>query len=88
MNTIFLLMAQYDAAAIIPIDKVCADYFSPLTPETLKRKIASGEIDLPLIRLGNTQKSARGVHLCDLASYIDEQRAKARREHEKLMKHR
>ena len=31
MNTAFLLMAQYDAMAVIPIDKVVRDYFSHLT---------------------------------------------------------
>lgn len=32
MNTAFLLMAQYSGAAVIPIDRVCKDYFSHLTP--------------------------------------------------------
>lgn len=27
MNTAFLLMAQYDGLAVIPAEKVCADYF-------------------------------------------------------------
>ncbi|MFD2883207.1 pyocin activator PrtN family protein [Pseudomonas lini] len=33
MNTVFLLMAQYNGQAIIPLERVCADYFSHLTPE-------------------------------------------------------
>ena len=50
MNTAFLLMAQYDARAVIPLDQVCADYFPHLQPAMLLRKIASGEIALPVVR--------------------------------------
>ena len=51
MNTAFLLLAQYDGMAIIPLDRVCSDYFSHLTPEKLKMKIAAGDIDLPLVAI-------------------------------------
>ena len=36
MKTVFLLMAQYDAQAVIPIVSVCRDYFAPLTLENRK----------------------------------------------------
>lgn len=85
MNTTFLLLAQYNGQAIIPLERVCADYFSHLTPAKMKLKVAHGEIDLPLVRMENSQKSARGVHLSDLAAYIDAQRSKAKAEHDKLM---
>lgn len=85
MNTAFLLMAQYNGAAIIPLERVCADYFSHLTPEKMKLKVAKGEIDLPLVPIEGSQKSARGVHLNDLAAYLDAQHAKAKSEHDKLM---
>lgn len=85
MNTAFLLMAQYNGQAIIPLERVCADYFSHLTPDKMKMKVAAGEIDLPLVRLESSQKSARGVHLNDLAAYLDAQHSRARTEHEKLM---
>ncbi|MHC8334740.1 pyocin activator PrtN family protein [Pseudomonas sp. LB3P25] len=85
MNTLFLLMAQYNGRAIIPLSQVCGDYMG-LTVEKLKSKCLSGEIDLPIVRLGAvSQKAALGVHLADLADYIDKQRAKASAEHEKLM---
>lgn len=80
MNTAFLLMAQYDAAAVIPIDKVCRDYFAHLTPEKLVRKISAGEIALPLVRMETSQKAARGVHLQDLATWIDKRAEAARKE--------
>lgn len=77
MNTAFLLMAQYNGLAVIPIDVVCRDYFAPLTLNKFVRKIYAGKIELPIIRIENSQKGARGVHLQDLANYIDKQREKA-----------
>ena len=85
MNTLFLLMAQYDGLAVIPLDRVCADYMN-LTVEKFKQKQLSGEIDIPVVRLGTvSQKAALGVHLRDLADYIDKQRLNAKTEHNKLM---
>lgn len=46
MKTLFLLMAQYDGLAIIPLERICADYFTHLTPAKLKMKAAAGQIDL------------------------------------------
>ena len=86
MNTQFLLLAQYGGQAIIPLERVCTDYFSHLTPEKMKMKVAAGQIDLPLVAIERSQKSARGVHLADLATYLDAQHARARTEHDKLMR--
>lgn len=80
MNTAFLLMAQYGARAVIPIDLVCRDYFSHLSPEKLVRKISAGEIKLPLFRIDGSQKTAKGVHLEDLARWVDERAEAARKE--------
>ncbi|MCJ8177336.1 pyocin activator PrtN family protein [Pseudomonas viridiflava] len=85
MNTLFLLMAQYDGQAVVPLDRVCADYMH-LTVEKFKRKRLEGEIDIPVTRLGaNSQKAALGIHLKDLAEYIDRQREKAEKEQNQLM---
>jgi hypothetical protein len=80
MNTAFLLMAQYDGKAIIPIEQVCRDYLSHLTPLKLVQKISAGEIAIPLVRIEASQKCAKGVHLTDLASYLDARVEAARRE--------
>lgn len=85
MNTLFLLMAQYDGQAVIPLDRVCNDYMN-LTVEKFKRKRLDGEIDIPVVRLGaDSQKAALGIHLRDLADYIDKQREKAAKEQNQLM---
>jgi hypothetical protein len=84
VNTAFLLMAQYDGRTIIPLEDVRKDFFSHLTIESLRRKIAAGSIDLLLTPLDTSQKASRGVHLYDLVAYIDRQRAKALEEHRRL----
>jgi hypothetical protein len=80
MNTAFLLMAQYDGKAIIPVEDICRDYFFHLTPTKLVRKISAGEIALPLVRIEDSQKCAKGVHLIDLAQYLDLRTQAARKE--------
>lgn len=85
MNTAFLLMAQYDGQAVIPVDKVVRDYFQHLTTDKFVRKVALGEIRIPLLRIEpGSQKGAKGVHLTDLANYLDERRAAAVKEAKQL----
>lgn len=87
MNTTFLLMAQYNGAAVIPVDAVCRDYFAHLTPEKFCRKVSAGEIAIPLVRMeANSQKAAKGVHLSDLAAWIDARRAAAIKECQQLQR--
>ncbi|WP_394892199.1 pyocin activator PrtN family protein [Mesorhizobium sp. AaZ16] len=80
LNTAFLLMAQYNGKAIIPLDEVRRDFFSHLTLPKFLRKLSSGDIALPLMRIETSQKCAKGVHLQDLADYIDRCRKVAQRE--------
>lgn len=85
MKTAFLLMAQYNAQAVIPVAKVVEDYFPHLTPQTFIRKVSIGDIDIPLIRIEpKSQKSAKGVHVDDLADYLDGRRAAAIKEANQL----
>lgn len=84
MNTAFLLMAQYDGRAVIPVDDVCRDYFPHLSREAFLRKHTAGEIEIPLVRIEEGQKSAKGIHLVDLAAYVDKRREAAIREQRAL----
>jgi hypothetical protein len=86
MKTVFFLMAQYDGLAVIPVEFVCRDYFRHLTVEKFLRKVLAGEIDLPVVRMETSQKSAKGIHVNDLAEYLDKQAAAARKECEQLRK--
>lgn len=54
VNTLFLLMAQYNGLAVIPLDRVCFDYMN-LSVEKFKRKRLDGEIDIAVVRLGGRQ---------------------------------
>src|ERR1043165_7828330 len=83
-NTVFLLMAQYNGSAGRPLEFVCRDYFRHLTVDKLLRKLLAGQIALPVVRIENSQKAARGVHLAALAAYIDRQREKALKETRQL----
>lgn len=80
MNTAFLLMAQYNGKAVIPLTDVCRDYFSHLTVEIFLRKVSRGEIRIPVVRIDDSQKAAKGIHLADLASYLDARKADAAEE--------
>ena len=81
MNTAFLLMAQYGARAVVPVGDVVRDYFPHLTIENFVRKVSLGDIKLPLVRIeSGSQKAAKGIHLSDLAEYLDERRAAAKKE--------
>ncbi|MCV9960798.1 pyocin activator PrtN family protein [Pararhizobium sp. BT-229] len=80
MNTAFLLLAQYNGKAVIPLNDVCRDYFSHLTTEIFLRKVAKGEIRIPVVRMEDSQKAAKGIHLQDLADYLDARKAEAAEE--------
>ena len=84
MKTAFLLMAQYDGIAVIPVEWVCRDYFRHLTVEKFLRKVLAGEISIPVVRMEGSQKAAKGIHVADLSSYLDKQTEAARRECEQL----
>ena len=80
MKTAFILMTQYDGLAIVPVDQVCRDYFRHLTVEEFLRKVLAGKISLPVVRMEGSQKTAKGVHIADLAAYLDKQADAARKE--------
>jgi len=78
--TLFLLMAQYNGQTVVPLDRICRDFFGHLTVEKLLRKALRGDIALPIVRIERSQKAQRGVHLADLADYIEKRRAAAIKE--------
>lgn len=84
MNTIFLLMAKHEAP-VISAETCCREYFAPLTLTVFMRKVNEGTIPLPLIRMEESQKGAKMVHLTDLAAYIDARRAAAGKELKGMM---
>lgn len=77
-------MGRYEGLPIVPVEVVCKDFFPHLTREKFLRKVADGSIKLPLIQIEGSQKSAKGVDLRDLATYIDDRREAAQREFRQL----
>ena len=77
-QTMFLLMAQHVGRAVVPLDEVAKVHFA-MTEPVLWRKIRGGEIKLPVIEMEASQKGAKGVHIGDLAAYIDQRRAVAQK---------
>jgi hypothetical protein len=84
MKTVFILMAQYDGLAVVPVEMICRDYFRHLTPEKFLRKVLTGEISIPVVRMEGSQKASKGVHVADLAAYLDGRVEAARKECEQL----
>lgn len=77
MDTRFLLMARYDATPIIPLELVRKDFFSHLAPALFQRRLNDRSIALPVIHIEKSQKSHKGVHIDDLAHFLDKRREEA-----------
>ncbi|MCS2150757.1 pyocin activator PrtN family protein [Scandinavium manionii] len=76
MNTMFLLMAEYETPAV-PLSEICEKYLG-IKPATAEKKALLGELLLPTFRLAESQKAPRLVHLQDLAELIDLKRKEAK----------
>lgn len=57
---------------------------SHLDPAKFIRKVGAGEIEIPMVRMENSQKCAKRIHLQDLADYLDARREAALREYRQL----
>lgn len=75
MNTVYLLMAEFNSA-VIPVEAVSAKYFG-LQPTIAKAKAARQQLPVPTFRAADSQKAPWLIALADLADYLDTQRAKA-----------
>ncbi|ANJ99074.1 MULTISPECIES: pyocin activator PrtN family protein [Serratia] len=84
MNTMFLLMAEFNTASI-PLADVCEKYFG-MKSATADKKATMGQLPVPTFRAGESQKAPRMIHIQDLAEYIDKQREQGK-EYFKLMQH-
>lgn len=77
-STYFGLLAEFETAEI-PLEKVCEKYFG-LGIDKAKRAALMRQLPVPAYRVTGSQKSPWLVSAADLASHIDQQREKARRE--------
>ncbi|MCJ2086255.1 pyocin activator PrtN family protein [Methylobacterium sp. E-005] len=79
-TTFAILREQYGPLVIIPLDRVREDFFDGMSQEHLLRRISEGKLNLPIVRIDASQKSAKGVALVDLATYLDRRIEAARKE--------
>jgi len=79
MKTLMMLLAKHEAP-VISVETCCREYFAGMHMSVFLRKISDGKIPLPLIRMEDSQKGAKMIHLNDLAAYIDAKRAAAEKE--------
>ncbi|MGL9719967.1 pyocin activator PrtN family protein [Symbiopectobacterium sp.] len=78
MNTMFLLMAEFNTATI-PLSDISERFFG-MKPATAESKAGAGKLPIPTFRIGDTQKAPRMVHVKDLADFIDQRRIAAAKE--------
>lgn len=78
MNTVFLLMAEFETSTI-PL-AVIAERYLGMRPATADKKAGAGQLPIPTFRIGDGQKSPRMVHVSDLADFIDTRRKAAKEE--------
>ncbi len=78
MNTVFLLMAEFESSTI-PLSDVAERYLG-MKPATADKKAGAGDLPIATFRIGDSQKAPRIIHVQDLADFIDKRRSEAREE--------
>ena len=78
MKTAFLLLAQFDGQADIPLEDVAERYLG-LDRKAARAKAAKGELPFAAYR-APSQKSPWLVNVADLAAWIDRERERAERD--------
>lgn len=82
MRTVYLLMAEYRDPEI-PLEEISERYFGIPPGSYLDNLARLQRLPVPVHRLGS-QKSRWMVHVEDLARYIDEKAAEARKTWEQM----
>ncbi|MBP8812354.1 MAG: pyocin activator PrtN family protein [Laribacter sp.] len=77
MNTLFLLMAQYQKA-VVSLNEISEEYLG-MSPRRANELASANRLPLATFQL-YSQKSPRMVHLSDLANWLDTQREAARKQ--------
>jgi hypothetical protein len=72
-TTLGLLLKQY-GRAFISLEQARLDFFPHLSSETIRQRARDGSLGLPVTRFDASQKSAMGIHVEDLAKYLDARR--------------
>lgn len=77
MKTLFLVMAQFDGAADIPLARLCEEHFG-MKLDVAARRAAVHQLPVPFYK--KTGKSGYFCSVADWADYLDSQAQAARDE--------
>jgi hypothetical protein len=77
-KTELMLLMKFESP-VIPLDKICYDYFG-CSKNTAKQRAKSGTLPIPAFRLGTSQKLPWMINIQDLASFIEKNSIEAKRE--------
>lgn len=77
--TLWMLLAQFNGQATVPLDSICNAYFG-MSQQKAAVSAQKCTLPVPAFRLSPSQKSPWLVHLSDLAVHIDKCREAAAKE--------
>lgn len=83
MDTVKLLMLQYDFKTAIPLSQAVRDYVCPDIDDTqINRRANAGEFPFPCYKADpNNKKSGWFVNLTSLANWLDSRRIEAEKDY-------
>jgi hypothetical protein len=79
MNKLELMLLMKFESPIIPLDRICQEYFG-CSKNTAKQKAKSGTLPIPAFRLGSSQKLPWMINIQDLARFIEMNSTEAKKE--------
>lgn len=79
MNKIEMMLLMKFESPVIPLDKICYDYFG-CSKNTAKQRAKSGTLPIPAFRLGKSQKLPWMINIQDLAHFIEKNSNEAKKE--------
>lgn len=81
MKTAYALFARFESPTV-KLEDICEEFFG-MRKEKAYERASLEQLPVPTFRATDSQKAPRLVHLEDLASWLDAQRAKAGQDWEK-----
>lgn len=84
MNTLFLLMAEFNGRAAVDIAEIGPKYLGITDKAKLSAKARTGQLPFPAFRAETSQKAPWLVNITDLAEYLDRERDKAKQDWQQI----
>ena len=79
MNKMEMMLLIKFESPIIPLEKICNEYFG-CSRNTAKQRAKSGTLPVPAFRLGKSQKLPWMINVQDLANFIEQNSTEAKNE--------